>query len=43
MDNPDIDSIVYVDAGEYHNEPSGDMISCRIIEADGYDLIGERI
>ena len=43
MDNPDIDSLVYVDAGEYHNELSGDMISCRIIEADGYDLIGERI
>ena len=43
MDNPDIDSLVYVDAGEYHNELSGDMISCRIIEVDGYDLIGERI
>ena len=43
LDNPDIDSLVYVDAGEYHNELSGDMISCRIIEADGYDLIGERI
>ena len=43
MDNPDIDSLVYVDAGEYHNELSGDMISCRIIEAEGYDLIGERI
>ena len=43
MDNPDIDSLVYVDAGEYHNELSGDMISCRIIDADGYDLIGERI
>lgn len=43
MDNPDIDSLVYVDAGEYHNELSGDMISCRIIEGDGYDLIGERI
>lgn len=43
MDNPDIDSLVYVDAGEYHNELSGDMISCHIIEADGYDLIGERI
>lgn len=43
MDNPDIDSLVYVDAGEYHNELSGDMISCRIIEADSYDLIGERI
>ena len=43
MDNPDIDSLVYVDAGEYHNELSGDMMSCRIIEADGYDLIGERI
>lgn len=43
MDNPDIDSLVYVDAGEYHNALSGDMISCRIIEADGYDLIGERI
>ena len=43
MDNPDIDSLVYVDAGEYYNELSGDMISCRIIEADGYDLIGERI
>lgn len=43
MDNPDIDSLVYVDAGEYHNELSGDMISCRIIEADCYDLIGERI
>ena len=43
MDNPDIDSLVYVDAGEYHNELSGDMISCRIIAADGYDLIGERI
>lgn len=43
MDNPDIDSLVYVDACEYHNELSGDMISCRIIEADGYDLIGERI
>lgn len=43
MDNPDIDSLVYVDAGEYHNELSGDMMSCRIIDADGYDLIGERI
>ena len=43
MDNPDIDSLVYVDAGEYDNGVSGDMISCRIIEADGYDLIGERI
>lgn len=43
MDNPDIDSLVYVDVGEYHNELSGDMIFCRIIEADGYDLIGERI
>lgn len=43
MDNPDIDSLVYVDAGDYHNELSGDMISCRIIDADGYDLIGERI
>ena len=43
MDNPDIDSLVYVDAGEYHNELSGDMMSCRIIDADGYDLIGEKI
>ena len=43
MDNPDIDSLVYVDAGEYHNELSGDMMYCRIIDADGYDLIGERI
>ena len=43
MDNPDIDSLVYVDAGEYHNELSGDMMSCRIIDTDGYDLIGERI
>ena len=40
MDNPVIDSLVYVDACEYHNELSGDMISCRIIKADGYDLIG---
>ena len=43
MDNPDIDSLVFVDAGEYNNKISGDMIDCRIIDADGYDLIGERI
>ncbi len=43
MDNPDIDSMVFVDAGEYNNKISGDMIDCRIIDADGYDLIGERI
>lgn len=43
MDNPDIDSMVFVDAGEYNNRISGDMIDCRIIDADGYDLIGERI
>lgn len=43
MDNPDIDSLVFVDAGDYNNKVSGDMIDCRIIDADGYDLIGERI
>ena len=43
MDNPDIDSLVYVDAGPYNNKISGDMIDCHIIDADGYDLIGERI
>ena len=42
MDNPDIDSLVYVDAGTYHNKLSGDMIDCRIMASDGYDLIGER-
>ncbi|SFG41952.1 SSU ribosomal protein S12P methylthiotransferase [Oribacterium sp. WCC10] len=43
MDNPDIDSVVYVDAGEYNNKLSGDMIDCHIVDTDGYDLIGERI
>ncbi len=42
MDNPDIDGLVYVDAGSYHNRLSGDMIRCRITASDGYDLIGER-
>ncbi len=43
MDSPDIDSVVYVSAGDYNNRLSGDMIDCHIIDADGYDLIGERI
>lgn len=43
MDNPDIDSLVFVDAGPHNNKISGDMIDCHIIDADGYDLIGERI
>ncbi len=43
MDSPDIDSVVYVSAGDYNNRLSGDMIDCHIIDTDGYDLIGERI
>ena len=43
MDSPDIDSVVFVSAGDYNNRLSGDMIDCHIIDTDGYDLIGERI
>lgn len=43
MDSPDIDSVVYVSAGDYNNRLSGDMIDCTITDTDGYDLIGERI
>ncbi|HAT02779.1 MAG TPA: 30S ribosomal protein S12 methylthiotransferase RimO [Oribacterium sp.] len=41
MDCPDIDSVVYVNAGKFANKISGDMIQCTITGADGYDLIGE--
>lgn len=41
MDAPDIDSVVYVAAGGYRNLLSGDMLTVRIVDSDGYDLIGE--
>ena len=41
MDAPDIDSVVYVAAGNARNLLSGDMFTVRIVDSDGYDLIGE--
>lgn len=41
MDAPDIDSVVYVEAGKLRNLMSGDMLTVRIVDCDGYDLIGE--
>lgn len=43
MDSPEIDSVVYVNAGAYPNKLCGEMFRCRIIAADGYDLIGEMV
>ncbi len=41
MDAPDIDSVVFVLAGDNRNLISGDIRKVRIVDCEGYDLIGE--